>query len=79
MHGFGTNKEFMKMQAGLIEAQLKELAEFIFIDGPVVVPKDVVFDSNVFKHLKGHTRSWFGINLSNNLLKKLKQVVQNKF
>ena len=59
MHGFGTSKEFMQMQTKDIVTELADIAEFYFIDGPTIVPRNIVFDSVVFKYLKGSPRSWF--------------------
>jgi hypothetical protein len=65
MHGFGTNKEFMAMQTQALAKELEDLVELIHIDGPYIVPQDLVFDRVVFKYLKGPPRTWFGWKLSN--------------
>lgn len=64
LHGFGTNKEFMQMQTKAIAAELEELAEFIHIDAPYVVPQELVFDRVVFKYLKGPPRTWLSPKMS---------------
>jgi hypothetical protein len=65
MHGFGTNKEFMKMQSKAVANELSHLAEFYYADGPNIIHNDLVFDKAVFKYLKGSPRSWFNKNISN--------------
>lgn len=59
MHGFGTSKEFMQMQTKDVVTELADIAEFYFINGPTLVPRNIVFDPVVFKYLKGPPRSWF--------------------
>lgn len=38
LHGYGTNKEFMKMQTQAFTRDFSDIAEFIFVDGPYIVP-----------------------------------------
>ena len=38
LHGYGTNKEFMIMQTQAIRKDFEKIAEFIYVDGPYVVP-----------------------------------------
>lgn len=59
MHGFGTNKEFMKMQTEILRKDLEALAEFIFVDGPVQVPLAMILDPKVIKNIQGKPYSWF--------------------
>ena len=34
MHGWGTNKQFMKMQTEILRKDLEPIAELIYIDAP---------------------------------------------
>ncbi len=59
MHGFGTNKEFMRMQTEILRKDLEEIAELIYVDGPYEVPLDFISDPKVLNNLKGSPRSRF--------------------
>jgi hypothetical protein len=58
LHGFGTNKEFMKMQTQALTKDFEEIAEFIFVDGPIIVPIEFVRDPKVINNLQAPPRSW---------------------
>ena len=58
LHGYGTNKEFMKMQTNLFCKDFILNVDFVFVDGPVVVTNDLVNDPKVIKNLEAPPRSW---------------------
>lgn len=58
LHGYGTNKEFMKMQTQAFRKDFEDLAEFIFVDAPYLVPLRFVLDPKVLKNLEAPPRSW---------------------
>ena len=58
MHGWGTNKDFMKMQTEILRRDLDSMTEFIFVDGPFELPLEMVGDPKVTKNLKGKAYAW---------------------
>lgn len=58
LHGFGTNKEFMKMQTQAFRKDFEDMSEFIFVDAPYIVPIQFVLDPKVLRNLEGPPRSW---------------------
>jgi hypothetical protein len=70
MHGFVTNKEFMKKQTEFLRKDLDNIAEFIFVDGPFEVPNDMIRDDRVTRNLVGPPRSWIKYNQSRILVDK---------
>ena len=64
MHGFGTNKEFMKMQTEILRKDLQSIAELIYVNAPYEVPLAIIDDPKVAKNIVGKPYSWFN-NLTN--------------
>lgn len=58
LHGYGTNKEFMKMQTQAFRRDFEDIAEFIFVDAPNIMPIKFVTDPKVIKNLEAPPRSW---------------------
>ena len=59
LHGYGTNKEFMKMQTNLFCKDFILNVDFVFVDGPIEVSNDLVNDPKVINNLEAPPRSWF--------------------
>jgi hypothetical protein len=66
LHGFGTNKEFMKMQTTIFRKDYEHIADFIFLDAPYIVPYVMVTDIKVIERLETPPRSWRKVNISCN-------------
>lgn len=73
MHGFGTNKEFMKMQTEILRKDLQSIAELYYVDAPYLVPLSIIDDPKVVKNIVGKPYSWF-----NFLTNGKKQITQTK-
>ena len=58
MHGFATNKDFMKMQMESLRRDLDLIADLIFVDSPFVIPSNFVIKDEVQKNIDGVPRSW---------------------
>lgn len=58
LHGFGTNKEFMKMQTQAFRKDFEDIAQFIFVDAPHIVPMQFILDPKVLRNLEAPPRSW---------------------
>lgn len=68
MHGYGTNAEFMKMQTDALRKDVGELAEFIFVNGPNVIPLETINDPKVVKNIVGNAYSWYDFKTRRKML-----------
>ena len=54
----------MKKQTAILRQDLKEIVEFIYVDGPYQFPLDMIRDPRVLKNLVGKPYSWFDFQRS---------------
>lgn len=54
----------MKMQTEVLRKDLENMAEFIYVDAPVLCPKSLITDPKVLNNLVAPPRSWFDWRLS---------------